>query len=718
MPTFIAKAVNCSTGRSVLLNEGEVALSGWTVNGTFQLPDAQLPYEMADEYLEKALQNITLNIQITCATPELARTKSEEILAVFASKAKIYLFDDRYTYVIPRTYTGKFPDMETRWVDLTLQGQALPYFYSDKTVSYLFPPSDYPRRIESENPDPRANLQLYHYPNYDTNNIVTGRTELHSWSMSTAVAGYSGSGYITTSTPGNGISFSILGGFAVRCYETSSTRKLKVFIDGIYDSEVTYGGFPGWREIYSKKFSDSIPHSIVLVLSAGGCALDYIDSYASTLPAVSMDGQAEVYPYLDLVPVESIVRFTASGKILGDNSFPFTLKWAYSTNPLNLLPTAANWTETSLQSNYDKIGYYNNQLYALSCPNTGQYAAVLLIYNYKAAKAKFPGTWSAADIINAITRFYAVAVTSGSGWDGVSASIKNGVDLHIFRSSDSTWRTPLSNTLATPAKLTYPVEQYQSSYVNADGYVYIMLKAQYPAKDASVPSIVSLDYPCLETYYRRCDLSNVLTNRAMNLLPPFTSGEWAIHTNARVISEEELQLDATASAQNSAVSIPATPNTTYSFALESTGYILVIVRDKSDAEITRPYNYSAVTSGTFTTPANTASIRFYVSNSNDLRTFHFRKPILVRSDTVKPYVCQQKYSLSLTPTQSSSSAHIVIDPQNDDVTLGGMSLLPYVNSEFISSGLKLAAGINHLQFSHVGSMLQAILKYTEKFGTP
>jgi hypothetical protein len=119
-----------------------------------------------------------------------------------------------------------------------------------------------------------------------------------------------------------------------------------------------------------------------------------------------------------------------------------------------------------------------------------------------------------------------------------------------------------------------------------------------------------------------------------NLLPPFT--EWTLHANTTVIEPYKLELNATASNQESYIDIPIVPSETYTFsALLDGGHMKLHTLDESKTIITAG---SANTSGTVTktTEANAKFIRL-VFASSVTGTFTFTNPMLNLGSTALPF---------------------------------------------------------------------------------
>jgi hypothetical protein len=129
----------------------------------------------------------------------------------------------------------------------------------------------------------------------------------------------------------------------------------------------------------------------------------------------------------------------------------------------------------------------------------------------------------------------------------------------------------------------------------------------------------------------------VLTVEGDNLIPPFT--EWTLHANATVKSPYELELNVTNTAQVSDAVVSAVGDQSYSFTLTHNGYVTIMCLDSNGVELSRPFNYSTVQTGSFTSHANTKSIRFRIGNNAETTgTFTFKNPMFNLGSTAKPFV--------------------------------------------------------------------------------
>ena len=122
-----------------------------------------------------------------------------------------------------------------------------------------------------------------------------------------------------------------------------------------------------------------------------------------------------------------------------------------------------------------------------------------------------------------------------------------------------------------------------------------------------------------------------------NLLPPFS--QWTLHANAKVISDYELELNATNSWQESFVKIPCLPNTQYSFneMFENTNaYAFIRFYDASNVKVGTDLD-NIKSSRSFTSPVNAKTMEIKATNIG-AGTFKFLKPMLNIGSTAKPFV--------------------------------------------------------------------------------
>ncbi|WP_134705087.1 hypothetical protein [Ammoniphilus sp. YIM 78166] len=202
----------------------------------------------------------------------------------------------------------------------------------------------------------------------------------------------------------------------------------------------------------------------------------------------------------------------------------------------------------------------------------------------------------------------------GSGPNGNRATINR------WRFSANEWQqvTSGSHQNATVTKLTSLLSSSISDWIGNDGFVHIIAFAD--ASNGTVASTINTDYIDIELEYAAANMpfltstrlyeitapektkmdgmtaaqrdayiaetypfvqdvkhvwAPVVEKRGKNLLPPFTSGEWTLHANAKALEPYRLQLDATAGYQNSFIAIPVIDGQTYRISATHNGELYV-----------------------------------------------------------------------------------------------------------------------------------------------
>jgi hypothetical protein len=125
-----------------------------------------------------------------------------------------------------------------------------------------------------------------------------------------------------------------------------------------------------------------------------------------------------------------------------------------------------------------------------------------------------------------------------------------------------------------------------------------------------------------------------LPKLTINGIDGFSSGKWNLHANARVLDDETLELNATATAQVSSLTFAVTPNTAYTFS-QLTGKTVTI--RKSDDTVTY-FNNEYISPIVFTTDSNTKEIIVKLHNGATANgKFTFKKPMLNLGTTPAPH---------------------------------------------------------------------------------
>jgi hypothetical protein len=222
-------------------------------------------------------------------------------------------------------------------------------------------------------------------------------------------------------------------------------------------------------------------------------------------------------------------------------------------------------------------------------------------------------TADAGTLIDANGMFHVLAYAEAS--DGVTASTINTDYINL--------EVELKNgTKLRPTKIgagLYEVDAATYNLVNVDtAYTGQKLLDKYPYVDG----VKHVQNPAL-------------TVQGKNLLPPFT--EWTLHANATVKSAYELELVATALDQNSYVTIPVLPNTSYTLSISSSekgeGYWL----DSNGVYLSSPFSVSNG-SQTKISPSNAVKLHVRVTNrSASTGTFTFTNPQLELGSTASDF---------------------------------------------------------------------------------
>lgn len=128
-----------------------------------------------------------------------------------------------------------------------------------------------------------------------------------------------------------------------------------------------------------------------------------------------------------------------------------------------------------------------------------------------------------------------------------------------------------------------------------------------------------------------------------NILPPFTDSRWSIHSNAKIISPYELELNATTNSQSNDIVIDCLPSQVYTIQATFNGRFGVWARDINGNTVGTLVSYlddgtEKTISDSFTTPSNTRTLFVGLHNQSDI------------TNTKKlSYVMLSKSSSSSTP---------------------------------------------------------------------
>jgi hypothetical protein len=125
----------------------------------------------------------------------------------------------------------------------------------------------------------------------------------------------------------------------------------------------------------------------------------------------------------------------------------------------------------------------------------------------------------------------------------------------------------------------------------------------------------------------------------INGIDGFLSGKWNLHTNARVIDDETLELNATTSMfEQSRLDIPIKNGTSYVIDLEviTGGRIACVFRDSNMSSIstTLLFNNAPLV---LVSPNNATTLSIIIDNNQATGTFTFKKPMLNLGSIPAPY---------------------------------------------------------------------------------
>lgn len=128
-------------------------------------------------------------------------------------------------------------------------------------------------------------------------------------------------------------------------------------------------------------------------------------------------------------------------------------------------------------------------------------------------------------------------------------------------------------------------------------------------------------------------LNPVVVAEGGNLIPPFTDSSWSIHSNAKIISPYELELNATTSSQQSFIDIPCLPNQSVVFTATEKFILATLTSDKQNLG-NKIFNAS---SGLFATESNARFIRV-ITNNTSSGVYNYKNMMLILGDKPKPFV--------------------------------------------------------------------------------
>lgn len=138
-----------------------------------------------------------------------------------------------------------------------------------------------------------------------------------------------------------------------------------------------------------------------------------------------------------------------------------------------------------------------------------------------------------------------------------------------------------------------------------------------------------------------------VTEAGTNMLPPFNSG-WTLHSNAVIVSDYVLKLNATGAYQENQFDFfDFIVGQTYTFSVLMSANAQLNIRALNAAnDSLYTSNWTTVNTITFTVPANTVKVRFYLS-SNTAGTFTFTNPQLERGSVRTPFENLPDYTIGI-----------------------------------------------------------------------
>lgn len=241
-------------------------------------------------------------------------------------------------------------------------------------------------------------------------------------------------------------------------------------------------------------------------------------------------------------------------------------------------------------------------------------------------------------------------------WHGFGSNVGgNKANFSVWNVTSNLWEGKLTNTSTGTSKLAQSnPSAYISNRMDANGFMHWLAYAE--PSDGVTPSVITTDYVELEIELKSSaetgyDVfvpenpkkvmidSPEMFKEGENMLPPFTSGLWSLHANAKVISPYELELNATAIDQYSYVQIPIQPNVPCYYAGEGNAAMYRVHLRRKDGSIINSSAYI----GSFTTTVDTAIAEIRVTNSSlGNGKFLLKNPMLTLGSTPKPFVPYSK----------------------------------------------------------------------------
>ena len=670
--------------------------------------------EIDEENATLSAKNLLATGLLWGKTREDAEKQRKEITAFLNQKGlfRLYINDTEYYLVKKQSIAHQFIE-ETGGVcaEVTINFIAPePFLRGEKLeIEASILPGGIPLKVEVENPDPLINLTFGHY------DVSTGAkiNEQNYWTIGTTVTGYSGTGYAFTGTVGNGFQFTCAVGFAIAIYSLPG-RKVKIFIDGVYADEIFYNGSGSWELIVQKQFKDRKLHNITIVNSSGALAVDYILVGPTNQQIISYTGTADTFPVIEITSIPTKRTYTTLGKTTGDLNHPITIRASTNNNINVVTPTSAGEINNTNYTYAALLGGYSN----IPVTTTNGYFPYLTIeLSLSAKRAGFSGI-VLSDIISKMQNITYRIWAYGEG--PANGVLSYGAELYVRRMDNNSWEFVGSNTANTPTLIEWSISGNYQNYVDASGKLCFLVKSLFPS-NGQITSKVYMDYCLFETVNSMAILSNrAITNSSQNLLPPFNSIEWTIHSNARIRDNYLLELEPEgATYASSFIGLPVIPNATYMVSGKWCGYVNIYKNDNmgiSIMNIPEVDRYSATIqqkSFSFVTPPDTHTIFLRCGNEAKTHFCSWENLVLLPADSIPAFNPQTKRVIGFTPDVTIvKGERLIIDPGKFQVDKNGVAVTTTADFDF--EPLKLTSGVNYLTLSHSGSILNYKISFNPK----
>ena len=295
--------------------------------------------------------------------------------------------------------------------------------------------------------------------------------------------------------------------------------------------------------------------------------------------------------------------------------------------------------------------------------------------------------------------------------------IANGVEVYAW--TGSSWGLRSSKEDNFPVKLT---SNLTNSYIQSEGKLYILVKSKYPSDGISA-SKVYLDHARLSTVMNFAKLSSeAIVNYGGNLIPAFTSGEWTIHANAKVLNDYELELKATSDWQGTHLTLDVVSGATYTLTLDVEGdlngriHYTPIVDGVNQPNISLFDAPNGKISTSFSVASNIDKISLSFSNDYGAGRIVFKNPILTQTSEIQSFRSQEKQIIEFSSNMAlTKSDNLNIDTKPREIEKNGASQYSLMNSDFKFNPLQIQNGLNHFILAHTGANMKVTMKYRPKW---